>query len=86
MVTPLASIKNLLFDWDGALADSAALGLRAFQLAFEDLDFPFPMDGRISSLNHWLSFRATSDTMEPLAKKSRLPIPLRLCDFAGLFR
>ncbi|HEV7396954.1 MAG TPA: HAD family hydrolase [Pyrinomonadaceae bacterium] len=44
MAKPLVAIKNIFFDWDGTLADSAALGLRAFQLAFEDLAFPFPLD------------------------------------------
>jgi HAD superfamily hydrolase (TIGR01509 family) len=38
------SIRTILFDWDGTLADSAGLGLQAFQKTFADLDFPFPMD------------------------------------------
>jgi len=39
-----ASIRTILFDWDGTLADSAGLGLQAFQKTFADLDFLFPMD------------------------------------------
>jgi pyrophosphatase PpaX len=41
-VTP--SITTLIFDWDGTLADSAALGLIAFQKTFADLGIPFPLD------------------------------------------
>lgn len=37
-------IKTILFDWDGTLADTASLGLRAFQRAFAELDFPFPLN------------------------------------------
>lgn len=35
------SITTLLFDWDGTLADSAPLGLAAFQKAFAELGVPF---------------------------------------------
>jgi len=38
------SIKTLLFDWDGTLADSAPLGLEAFQKAFAELGVPFSLD------------------------------------------
>jgi HAD superfamily hydrolase (TIGR01509 family) len=34
-------IKNLLFDWDGTLVDSAHLGLIAFEKTFGELGFPF---------------------------------------------
>jgi HAD superfamily hydrolase (TIGR01549 family) len=39
----LNTINSLIFDWDGTLADSAHLGLNAFQKTFADLDTPFPM-------------------------------------------
>lgn len=38
------SITTLLFDWDGTLADSAALGLIAFQKTFADLGVAFPLE------------------------------------------
>jgi HAD superfamily hydrolase (TIGR01509 family) len=34
-------IRTLLFDWDGTLADSAHLGLIAFEKTFHELGFPF---------------------------------------------
>lgn len=34
-------IKNLLFDWDGTLVDSAHLGLVAFEKTFHELGVPF---------------------------------------------
>jgi HAD superfamily hydrolase (TIGR01509 family) len=34
-------IKNLLFDWDGTLVDSAHLGLVAFEKTFDELAVPF---------------------------------------------
>jgi HAD superfamily hydrolase (TIGR01509 family) len=34
-------IKTLLFDWDGTLADSAHLGLAAFEKTFNELGVPF---------------------------------------------
>jgi HAD superfamily hydrolase (TIGR01549 family) len=34
-------IRTLLFDWDGTLADSAYLGLIAFEKTFHELGFPF---------------------------------------------
>jgi HAD superfamily hydrolase (TIGR01509 family) len=34
-------IKTLLFDWDGTLADSAHLGLAAFEKTFDELGVPF---------------------------------------------
>jgi len=34
-------IKTLLFDWDGTLADSAHLGLVAFEKTFDELGVPF---------------------------------------------
>jgi len=37
-------ITTLVFDWDGTLADSAHLGLMAFQKTFADLGFAFPLD------------------------------------------
>lgn len=37
-------IKAILFDWDGTLADSASLGLVAFQRAFAELGVPFPLE------------------------------------------
>jgi HAD superfamily hydrolase (TIGR01662 family) len=38
------SIRALLFDWDGTLADSAHLGLVAFQKTFDELGVVFPQD------------------------------------------
>ena len=37
-----SSITTLLFDWDGTLADSAHLGLAAFQKTFVELGVAFP--------------------------------------------
>ena len=37
-------INTLVFDWDGTLADSAQLGLAAFQKTFAELEVPFPLD------------------------------------------
>lgn len=37
-------IKTILFDWDGTLADTASLGLTAFQSAFAELGVPFPLE------------------------------------------
>jgi len=37
-------ITTLIFDWDGTLADSAHLGLIAFQKTFADLGFAFPLE------------------------------------------
>ncbi len=34
-------IKNLIFDWDGTLVDSAHLGLVAFEKTFSELGVPF---------------------------------------------
>lgn len=38
------SITTLLFDWDGTLADSAHLGLAAFQKTFAELGVPFSQE------------------------------------------
>jgi len=38
------SINTILFDWDGTLADSASLGLLAFQKTFADLGVEFPLE------------------------------------------
>ena len=38
------SISTLLFDWDGTLADSAHLGLAAFQKTFAELGVSFGVD------------------------------------------
>ena len=38
------SISTLLFDWDGTLADSASLGLAAFQETFAELGVNFGLD------------------------------------------
>lgn len=38
------TINTLLFDWDGTLADSAALGLIAYQKTFADLGIEFRQD------------------------------------------
>jgi len=37
-------ITTLVFDWDGTLADSAQLGLEAFQKTFAELGVAFPLD------------------------------------------
>ena len=34
-------VKNLIFDWDGTLVDSAQLGLVAFEKTFSELGVPF---------------------------------------------
>jgi HAD superfamily hydrolase (TIGR01509 family) len=41
---PRSSISTLLFDWDGTLADSAHLGLAAFQKTFAELGVNFGLD------------------------------------------
>jgi len=38
------SITTLIFDWDGTCADSAHLGLAAFQKTFAELDHALPLD------------------------------------------
>ncbi len=38
------NITTLLFDWDGTIADSAQLGLTAFQKSFDSLGFEFPQE------------------------------------------
>ncbi len=38
------NITTLLFDWDGTIADSAQLGLTAFQKSFGALGLEFPQD------------------------------------------
>lgn len=40
----VAQIKTLIFDWDGTLADSAHLGLVAFEKTFAALGVPFAHD------------------------------------------
>ena len=44
MVVAMNQVDILLFDWDGTLADSAGLGLIAFQKTFAQLGFAFPLD------------------------------------------
>jgi len=44
MTNSTHSITTLLFDWDGTLADSAGLGLIAFQKTFADLEVVFPLE------------------------------------------
>ena len=39
-----ATITTFIFDWDGTLADSAHLGLAAFQKTFAELGVEFPLD------------------------------------------
>ncbi|MDQ2977428.1 MAG: HAD-IA family hydrolase [Acidobacteriota bacterium] len=39
-----ASIKNILFDWDGTVVDSAQLGLTAFEQSFATLGVVFDHD------------------------------------------
>jgi phosphoglycolate phosphatase len=39
-----AAVRNLLFDWDGTLVDSAQLGLAAFQQSFAKLGVAFDHD------------------------------------------
>ena len=40
----MRQVTTFLFDWDGTLADSAGLGLAAFQKTFADLGVAFPLD------------------------------------------
>jgi HAD superfamily hydrolase (TIGR01662 family) len=44
MANSTGSITTLLFDWDGTLADSAGLGLLAFQKTFAELAVAFPLE------------------------------------------
>lgn len=44
MINAKRNINALLFDWDGTLADSAHLGLIAFEKTFAELGFPFAHD------------------------------------------
>ena len=44
MTVSTLSITTLLFDWDGTLADSASLGLLAFQKTFAELAVAFPLE------------------------------------------
>ena len=44
MIKSTGPITTLLFDWDGTLADSASLGLTAFQKTFADLGVAFPLE------------------------------------------
>jgi len=37
-------VRALIFDWDGTLADSASLGLAAFQKTFAELGVAFPQE------------------------------------------
>jgi len=41
---PRSTITTFVFDWDGTLADSAGLGLAAFQKTFAELEVDFPLD------------------------------------------
>ena len=41
MTPGYSHIKNLIFDWDGTLVDSAHLGLTAFEKTFSELGVPF---------------------------------------------
>ncbi len=38
------NVTTLLFDWDGTIADSAQLGLTAFQKSFGSLGLEFPQE------------------------------------------
>ncbi len=50
------TITTLLFDWDGTLADSAQLGLVAFQKSFAALGFEFPEETYKASYSpNWYS-------------------------------
>lgn len=44
MSKPTTAIGTIFFDWDGTLADSAALGLAAYQQTFAELGFEFRQD------------------------------------------
>jgi HAD superfamily hydrolase (TIGR01662 family) len=55
------SIKTLLFDWDGTLADSAGLGLLAFQKSFAELGVAFPLD--IYEANYSPNWYATYEAL-----------------------
>lgn len=51
-----SSITTLLFDWDGTIADSAQLGLAAFQKSFAVLGFDFPRETYESTYSpNWYS-------------------------------
>lgn len=39
-----STVTTLVFDWDGTIADSARLGLAAFQKTFAELGVEFPLD------------------------------------------
>jgi len=51
----------LLFDWDGTLADSAGLGLLAFQQSFAELGFAFPLE--IYEANYSPNWYATYEAL-----------------------
>lgn len=44
IIRDMDHIKNLIFDWDGTLVDSAHLGLVAFEKTFSELGVPFVHD------------------------------------------
>jgi HAD superfamily hydrolase (TIGR01549 family) len=52
----MRKVNTLLFDWDGTLADSAGLGLVAFQKTFAALGVAFPLDVYEAAYSpHWYS-------------------------------
>jgi HAD superfamily hydrolase (TIGR01662 family) len=55
------SVRTLIFDWDGTLADSAGLGLLAFQKSFAELGVAFPLE--IYEANYSPNWYATYEAL-----------------------
>jgi len=60
LVGPLDSVRAVLFDWDGTLADTAEASFRCYVRMFEDFAIPFEreMFARTYSPNWHLTYRA----------------------------
>ena len=55
-------IDTLLFDWDGTLADSAGIGLLAFQQTFAELGVAFPLE--VYEANYSPNWYATYEALQ----------------------
>src|ERR1051325_1521550 len=69
-----AKISVLLFDWDGTLADSAHLGLAAYQKTFADLGITFGLETYAAaySPNWYLTYEALGVPKEKWALADEL--------------
>lgn len=61
MTVTRRSVRTLIFDWDGTLADSAGLGLLAFQKSFAELGIAFPLE--IYEANYSPNWYATYEAL-----------------------